>query len=470
MASSQLYDAVHLRPDFRVKVDGADLPMEIANDIQEIVVEQSMHMPHACTIRLNDWDITKNQFKWVDDPRLKEGKSVEVMMGYENNVETVFKGEMTMFEMDAAGHMVPNLLIHCVSKDHRLHRNRVRKTYQDVTDSDIVQQVASRCGLNAQADSLTTVRPWVCQNNQTDYEFLKMLADRNGCRMQADGDTLHFKKVDDPQSEDHELEWGVSMRSFRPRLTTHGMVDEVSVHGWDPKTKQAILSTKSASDGKQSASIGEGKHGGQAAKSAFSGDAKHSIVDCPVTSQAEADSIAQSYINKRETSFVEGDGLCVGTAKIAAGKTVKVKGVGDRFSGKYNITSATHTFTPAEGYTTQFKSGGTNQDSIVDLLGGGTNDMPNKTDYIAIGIVTDNVDPDGLGRIKVKYPWLMDDTSFWARMASPMAGPGRGIYFLPEVNDEVLVAFEHGDIHHPYMIGALWNGVDTPIEPNSTAV
>lgn len=471
MASSQIYDEAHLHPGFRVKIDGSDLPVEIANDIQEIVVEQSVHMPDACTIRLFDWDIARNQFKWVDDSRLKEGKSVEVMMGYEHELATVFKGEMTMFEMDAAGHMVPSLLIHCVSKEHRLHRNRVRKTYQEVTDSDIVSQVAGRCGLNAQADSMATVRHWVCQNNQTDYEFLKMLADRNGCRMYVDGSTLHFKKVDDPQSADATLEWGNNLRSFRPRLTTHGMVDEVSVRGWDTTTKQGILSTKTTSDGKSSAAVGEGKKGGQAARSAFSSDSKHAIVDLPVNSQSEADSIAQSAIDKRETGFIEGDGLCAGSPIIAAGKTVEVKGVGDRFSGKYNVTSATHTFTPAEGYTTQFKSGGTASDAIVDILGAGKSVQSNKINFIVLGIVTDNQDPDNLGRIKVKYPWLSDDeTSYWVRVAAPMGGNNRGFMYLPEIDDEVLIAFEHGDIHFPYMLGGLWNGVDKPPLTNDKAV
>jgi len=469
MASQQLYDDAHLRPSFRIKLDGSDMPMEIANDVLEIVVEQSIHMPHACTIRLHDWDFEKRQFQWVDDDRLKEGKSIEVMMGYNDNLATVFEGEITMFEMDAAGHMVPNLVVHCMSKDHRLHRDRVRKTYQEVTDSDIVQQVASACGLQAQADSLSTVRHWVCQNNQTNYEFLKMLAHRNGCRMYADGDTLKFEKFKSPDSEDVEVEYGDSLRSIRPRKTTHGMVDSVSVHAWDMKQKQAILSTKSSSDGVKSAEVGVGTSGGQAASQAF-GSATHAIVDVPVSSQAEADSIAQAYIDNRESSFVGGDGLCIGNSGIAAGKTVSVKGVGTRFSGKYAITSATHTFTSAEGYTTQFGSSGKSPNTISDMLGGERENEPIMKDFIAVALVTDNNDPDGMGRIKVQYPWLMDDTSFWARMASPMAGPNRGIYFLPEIGDEVLIAFEHGDIHYPYMIGALWNGQDNPVEPNSTAV
>jgi uncharacterized protein involved in type VI secretion and phage assembly len=87
---------------------------------------------------------------------------------------------------------------------------------------------------------------------------------------------------------------------------------------------------------------------------------------------------------------------------------------------------------------------------------------------VVIGVVTNNQDPDSLGRVKVKFPWLSDqDESSWARVAAPMAGKERGLYFLPEVDDEVLVAFEHGMMEYPYIIGALWNGKDKPPETNS---
>lgn len=87
----------------------------------------------------------------------------------------------------------------------------------------------------------------------------------------------------------------------------------------------------------------------------------------------------------------------------------------------------------------------------------------NKFYGVTIGIVTNNKDPDGLGRVKVKFPWLSQtEESYWARIVTPMAGNDRGIYFLPEIDDEVLVAFEQGDMNVPYILGALWNGKDKP--------
>ena len=86
---------------------------------------------------------------------------------------------------------------------------------------------------------------------------------------------------------------------------------------------------------------------------------------------------------------------------------------------------------------------------------------------VVVGVVTNTEDPAGLGRVKVKYPWLSDsEESFWARIATPMAGKGRGFYFLPEVEDEVLLAFEQGDARFPYVLGALWNSQDKPPEKN----
>jgi phage baseplate assembly protein V len=98
--------------------------------------------------------------------------------------------------------------------------------------------------------------------------------------------------------------------------------------------------------------------------------------------------------------------------------------------------------------------------------------MPSGTDEryygVAIGVVTNNKDPDGLGRVKASLPWMDDAVETdWARVVAPMAGAGRGIYFLPEVNDEVLVAFEHGNPDTPYVLGGLWNGQDKPPEANS---
>lgn len=86
---------------------------------------------------------------------------------------------------------------------------------------------------------------------------------------------------------------------------------------------------------------------------------------------------------------------------------------------------------------------------------------------LAVALVTQNQDPDGLGRVRVRFPWFDERESFWARLATPMAGKDRGLVLIPEVDDEVLVGFEREDLRFPYVLGGLWNGVDKPPYDNS---
>jgi uncharacterized protein involved in type VI secretion and phage assembly len=82
---------------------------------------------------------------------------------------------------------------------------------------------------------------------------------------------------------------------------------------------------------------------------------------------------------------------------------------------------------------------------------------------MAIGLVTQNQDPEGLCRVKIRFPWHdKPSESYWARLAMPMAGNDRGVVLIPEVGDEVLVAFEREDLRFPFVLGALWNGKDKP--------
>jgi uncharacterized protein involved in type VI secretion and phage assembly len=82
---------------------------------------------------------------------------------------------------------------------------------------------------------------------------------------------------------------------------------------------------------------------------------------------------------------------------------------------------------------------------------------------VAVAIVTENRDDVGLCRVKVRYPWHENSgQSYWARLAMPMAGKGRGLVTIPEIHDEVLVAFEREDLRFPYVLGTLWNGQDKP--------
>jgi uncharacterized protein involved in type VI secretion and phage assembly len=150
---------------------------------------------------------------------------------------------------------------------------------------------------------------------------------------------------------------------------------------------------------------------------------------------------------------------------LRAGTAVSVAGVGRPFEGRYTITASRHVIGPA-GYRTHFTVSGRQERSLLGLASGGeTSGDPSAGGApiygVVIGVVSDCDDPERRGRVKLKLPWLSDDyASDWARVAGPGAGRKRGIAFIPEVNDEVLVAFEQGDVRSPFVLGGLWSAAN----------
>jgi len=102
--------------------------------------------------------------------------------------------------------------------------------------------------------------------------------------------------------------------------------------------------------------------------------------------------------------------------------------------------------------------------NIVDLLQQDSGKSDDKMYGLTLGIVTNTEDPDNLGRVKIQL--LLRDTSDneteWVRVAVPFAGKSMGAYFIPDVDDEVLVGFINGDIHKPFVIAGLWNSKNSP--------
>lgn len=445
-------------PQFSVKIGGSVAPERVSNDLLEILVESSINMPDMATMKLHD-----AEFHWIDDALFAEGKAVEISSVEQGSAEQVlFKGEIVGIEMDLSAHGSPSILVRCFDKSHRMHRGRKARAFQNVKDSDLASQLGAESGLTVVADATTTVHDWVLQNNQTNWEFLMERAALNGFRMYCrDGNKLYFEKADKATSATvATVSWGETLRSFRPRMSTQGQVDKVQVRGWDQVQKQVIVGESTRP--RIVPEIGGASPGRNNGTSAY-GAATMIIVDQPIESVAEATTYAASVLDDIGGTFVEAEGLCYGNGAIKAGTRIEVTNIGRKFSGKYYVTSATHTYTPGEGFSTLFVVSGKRSHTLIGMV--------DREDYsrrkelggnLVIGLVTDNKDPENLGRVKVKYPWLTDDhESYWCRVSSQMGGANRGFYNTPEINDEVLVAFEHGEVHRPIVIGMLWNKKDS---------
>jgi phage protein D/phage baseplate assembly protein gpV len=441
-----------------IKVNGADLSPNILNGLVEVEVESTLYLPSMFTMRIHD-----DSLELINSQSFTLGASVEILMSDSNGtLKTVMKGEITAVEPDFGDNFLATIVVRGYDRTHRLNRGSKARVFVQSKDSDIASKIAQENGLTATTDVTTQVYEHVYQDHQTDFDFLQDRARRNGFEVLVDDKKLYFRKPKGSRGE-IALEWGQTLRSFRPRMSASGQVNEVTVRGWDPKQKKEIIGQATSSD--LSPQIGEGKWGGQAAQSAFS-DAKKVEIRRPVYSQSEADKIAQSILDEINASFVEAEGVAFGNPDMMSGQKVNLTKLGTRFSGKYMVTSVRHVYT-LSGYDTYFSVEGSRPRTFADLVT--DSGRQEKWSGVVPAIVTANDDAEGkMGRVKVKFPWL--DTgleSTWARVTGIGAGKGRGLFWLPEVNDEVLVAFEHGNFDHPYVIGSLWNGTDAPPEQSA---
>jgi uncharacterized protein involved in type VI secretion and phage assembly len=193
------------------------------------------------------------------------------------------------------------------------------------------------------------------------------------------------------------------------------------------------------------------------------GGGKIAVTDRVAADSSEANAIAKSTLQRLADAFYEADGQAWGNPKIKAGVQVQIKGVGSHFGGTFMITTATHSYRGATGYRTGFQISGRSSRTLLELMR-----QPEDRDWSAslvVGTVTNNNDPDQMGRVRVKYPSLSDsEESAWARIATPSAGNARGLLMMPQVGEEVIVGFEHGDTRRPIVVGSLFNGKDKPGE------
>jgi len=445
-----------LQDHCHILIDGEAAPEGASRGLMRATVEQGLHLPALCTIRIQDDDLSL-----ADNNRIAVGSGLKVEMGSSNDLKTVFDGEIVGLELEPTPAGALTLIIRGYDKSHRLHRGRRTQSFIQVTDSDLATRIARDVGLQPDVESTSEVYEYILQGNRTPYEFLRDRAERIGFSFWVDEGKLHFRRPAANPPNPITLEWGRSLQYFHPVLSAGRQVDEVVVRGWDPQAKRAIVGR--ATRGRAAPEIGEQRSGSELASSAF-GSASAVVVHRPVRTQSEADALAQATCDELSSGFVRADGRGPGNPDLRPGKLLDIRNVGQRFSGRYYVTRAVHSISIRGTYQTEFMVTGNQAQTLLDLV----QPSQDKGEWIGPAVVTDNKDPNNMGRVKVQIPWLGDNVeSTWARVAAPMAGPDRGFFFLPEVGDEVLVAFEHGDVHRPYVVGALWNGQESPPQASS---
>ncbi len=436
-----------------VQVNGAPLTPEIYATLIDARVERSLSVASQFTLRFND-----PEFQLLDSGRFAVGTSIKIdFSGLTGAYVTVLSGEVVSIGVEQSGGERHELIVTGYDRSHRLgHESKVR-TFQKQTYSDVIRTIAREYGLSAKITSFSNLTFEYLLQTTTDFAFLTDIALRTGSEWSVDDTTLVFR----PRLESGsaaELTFGDDLRRFRARYSAAEHATGLTVRGWNASTHQSVVGENTRVLSNPPGGSHPPLHDEQRNQAkAFGGTLRTATFGAHT--QDEASELSKAFAGRVAAAEFTAKGEAIGRPDLQAGTMVTVKGLGTKLSGTYYVTSVEHVLGAGRPLMTRFTIGGLEPSSLVDLLGSGDSQIKAWGALgVTTGIVTNNNDQQRPGQVKVKFPALSNDVeSAWARLASIGAGSGRGMMFMPEVNDEVLVAFEHGDVRRPYVLGGVWD-------------
>jgi phage protein D len=352
-------------PSFQVKVGQRLLKAEVIRDILQVTYKDSLKDVDSFEISINNWDADKRTFKYSDKDVFNPGKLVELKMGYLNEeIQLMLTGQITSLRPTFPSGGQPTLAVSGLNLLHSLRRRQRSRPYRGMTDNDIARDVARRLGVeievkNGYAGSRIEHK-YIFQHNQYDILFLMQRARRigydlyvkeTGARGGAQGGTLYFGPSTGERRTTYELEYGKTLIEFQPNLTTAKQVNRVEVHAWDRVHKRPITG-EAERENLETRGLPNARDQQQIAR-AFA-EREEIIADRPVDNRDEANQMAQETLERIAKDMVKGSGSVIGLPGLRAGTVLHLEGLGERFSGRYFVTSTTHTI-GGSGYTTRFE-------------------------------------------------------------------------------------------------------------------
>ena len=467
-AGADEVDATVINVQAKISLDGTALAGPVLDSILSWEVETALGRPDSCEIRL----LLPMDSQATAEPApaaWKPGTALKV----EFQKEVLFDGEITSVDFEGGEGRQSEFVLLAYDKRHRLYRTETRKVMKDVTVSDIISQLLGGSGLSAGThNGLPTTAFKHHLHVGTAGDYLDRVCATFGLTTVMDNGKVTVKSPKSLTTPAGAVSPNAQLLDYRFRRTSSGDTDKMKVSGWDPKQKQAIVSEVTRASVLPASSLAQPASG----KTAFSSETTM-VQSTFVLSEADAKSEAEGALRQSVDAGMQFEGTCLMTPKAKAGTVIEVQAVPAPYAGKYLLTSVTHTYDHADGARTHLRSRGADDVSVTGVLTSAVVDsspaapLDEKFHGVYPAIVT-NIKSEAskgavgeggaAGEVMVKMPWL-DDTleSSWMRVVTVGGGKDRGFFVMPEVNDEVLVAFEFGDPRRGYVLGGLYNGKDT---------
>ena len=432
-----------------IDINGQPFSEAMMDSLVYLRVDRAAGTPAMVQMLFDDVELAGSKFPIaakieVSVPPMSTGAAVKVFTGTVVSVGVDFdmsRRDCVIEAVDASFALGQTMLL----------QSTVNKSY-----TDIVGDIAAEAKLSPQCDARLAAAFATRQLTGTPHQVLSRIAHETGCEWFVDDTKLVVR----PRKSGAAVKLDANtVQQLRLRFSSSEFADSVEVRGWDNVEKKALVGSKKGpvTKDKQNVPIVKNNWSKLGTPSAVS-------VDSVVLTVKEAETQAEGILERMESSLITGRGEVLVNPAIVPGAVLEIEEVSPDWNGKYYTTGVEHVFGRGQSFTTRFTIGPLESSALVDVLGSDSGSA--HTGRIAgavIGIVSDIKDEEGLGRVKVNLPHISDEAvTGWATVVQLGAGDKRGLMVMPEIDDSVVVLFEHGDINRPLIIGGIWNKKDKP--------
>ncbi|OHT43397.1 type VI secretion system tip protein VgrG [Flavobacterium tructae] len=443
---------------YKILIEGEELSKTY--QVKSIVVQNEVNRIPMAQIVLTDGEASERDFKLSNEDLLIPGKKLEINAGYHNDEEAIYKGIIIKHSIKIKSG-ASLLIIECKDEAVKLTIGRKSKYFYDVKDSDAFEEIIGTYGLEKDVETTNFSHKELVQYNTSDWDFIVSRAQANGKLCFVENGKITISKPDLSSAAVETITFGATLLDFDAEIDARNQFAKVSSYSWD-YTNQELVEIEasdpgvslngnlSASDLSETIELEnlELRHGG-------------AITETELQDWADAKLLFQ------QLSKVRGRVKFQGIPAVKPNTIITLEGVGDRFNGSAYITGVFHELT--EGNWTIDAQFGLNPEWFSETYDihtpTGSGIMP-AIKGLHAGIVTQlEGDPNGEDRILVKIPIINnEEQGIWCRVASPDAGENRGIFFRPEIEDEVIIGFVNEDPNNAIVLGMLHSsGKPSPI-------
>lgn len=449
---------------FKIFSDGQQLPDSIG--VSLVMVTKSINRIASAKLVIHDGDLAEEDFILSSGDLFLPGKEIEIKAGYNNLEDTIFKGIIIRHGLEYKAEQASKLVLELKDEAIKMTVGRKNKYYFETTDSEIIEEIIGHYGLGADVESTNTNHAEMVQYFITDWDFMVSRAEVNGLLVFNDDGEVKVAKPDFGQETELNLVFGDNVLEFDGQIDARDQYSNVTSKSWS-FTNQEITEKEAEEPGFEE----PGNISGRDLANVI-GLEDFTLQHTGHITDDELQTWSNAKILRSRLSKIQGRLKIIGYAGIKPGSMINLGGFGSRFNGKCYVSGIYHEMSTEKKWYTYLDIGLSQKwlyEQFDDVLDTPASGLVAPIRGLHQGIVTTiQDDPDGENRVKVKIPLIsLNEEGIWARLSTLDAGEGeRGMFFYPEVGDEVIVGFFNEDPRDPVILGKMHSSAKpAPLDP-----